>query len=55
MAKIIDDESVGKVLKIASSSNGDELINKIRDFTSKFEGNTNNVPENNVWNCRGNY
>lgn len=48
MAKIIDDESVGKVLKIASSSSGDELINKIRDFTSKFEGNTNNVPENNV-------
>jgi len=48
VAKIIDDESTGKVLEIASSNNGDELINKIKNFTSKFEGSTNNVPENNV-------
>ena len=48
MAKIIDDESTNKVLQIASSSNADELLNKIKDFTSKFESGTNRVPENNV-------
>ena len=48
MAKYIDEESSGKVLELVNSSSGVDLINKIKDFTSKFEGVSNNVPESNV-------
>lgn len=48
MAKYIDEESSGKVLELVNSSSGIDLINKIKDFTSKFEGSNNNVPESNV-------
>ena len=48
MAKYIDEESSGKVLELVHSSSGVDLINKIKDFTSKFEGASNNVPESNV-------
>ena len=48
MAKLIDNEQTNKVLDIASSVKADELINKIKDFTSKFEQGTNYVPEKNT-------
>jgi len=48
VAKYIDEESSGKVLELVNSSSGVDLINKIKDFTSKFEGASNNVPESNV-------
>lgn len=48
MAKYIDEESSGKVIELVNSSSGVDLINKIKDFTSKFEGVSNNVPESNV-------